>query len=1142
MPPKSEYKKLDPKEHILIRPDTYIGSVKSITELLHIPSKNKENEIEMKEEYIKFVPGLLKIFDEILVNAIDHSVKDPTLKNINITINENYIEIYNDGSGIKLLFQKEYNCWDPELIFGHLLTSSNFDDSEERFVGGRNGYGAKLTNIYSTKFELETVDSQEKKKYSQTWEENMSKCSKPEIKEFKGKSFTKIRFYPDFKRFEGLDNKINDPHIKLFTRRVYDCAACTRKNVNVKLNGENLQLRDFQKYIDLFIGTKNEVKRVYQKEVNKKGMEWEIIASCNKNPDDPFKQISYVNGICTYKGGRHVEYITNQIVKKLTEKIKSKSKNKELNVRPGYIKDRINIFIRSTIVNPNFDSQSKEFLTTNVKDFGFKFEVSDKFIEDIAKLGIEQEIIEFTKFKETREAAKKTDGKKKNKLYGIPKLDDANKAGTVESWKCTIILTEGDSAAAFARAGLDIIGRDYYGVFPLKGKVLNVREATRKQIETNTEIINIKQIIGLQEQKIYKSVNELRYGKVMILTDADRDGSHIKGLIMNLFQYWWPSLFEIPGFLCSLATPIVKVRKGQEVKEFFTMTEYNKFIETTIGNWKTKYYKGLATSNIKEAKESFKNLERKLINYTSGITKEEKENSNKNIELAFKKTNADLRKIWVKNYNEEIILEQTEKTPLISDFINKDLIHFSIYDVKRSVPNLIDGLKPSQRKIIYGCFKKNLTKESIKVAQLSGYISENCAYHHGEASLNTCIITLAQNFIGSNNINLLYPDGMFGSRTENGDDAGSPRYIYTKLENITTKIFNLLDFPLLENLEEEGEIIEPKFYVPILPLILVNGSIGIGTGYSTNIPSFNPEDIIRNLISLMNNETKLEELKPWYRDFKGSIEKIKNCSSYNSKGIYKRLGDKKIEITEIPVGISITKFKENISSYITITGVKKEKTEKIKNQIVESFEEKHFQGNIRFIIDFKSKEILDELLEKDENSENSFEKDFKLTKKINISNMYLFDSNGIIKKYERTSDIIKEFYSVRLEFYEKRFSYIKAKLEKELRKISAKVRFITEIIADKITVFKKTREYINTKLEENGYPKFSEGGTENYNYLIKMSIDTFTKEKITELEKTKKEAEKSLEELLTKTPIKLWKEDLVDFLSELEKFNKIQIN
>ena len=381
----------------------------------------------------------------------------------------------------------------------------------------------------------------------------------------------------------------------------------------------------------------------------------------------------------------------------------------------------------------------------------------------------------------------------------------------------TLILTEGDSAKAFAIAGLSKTGRDRFGVFPLKGKLLNVRDCTDKKASENQEITNIKTIMGLQQKKNYKNdISDLRYGRIMILTDQDVDGSHIKGLFMNFINSYWSSLSQIPGFIVSLATPIVKANKTETIT-FYTLSEYEEWEKSLIQKMGIKYYKGLGTSTSSEAKECFDDLEMKKINYIW-----DKDNCQNKIDMAFAKKNSDLRKEWLKAYDKENIITQDQKEVLYSDFIDKELIHFSNYDNTRSLPSICDGLKPSQRKVLYSVFKRKL-KKGIKVAQLTGYVSEHSCYHHGEMSLNETIIGMAQDFVGSNNINLLFPDGQFGTRLLGGKDAGAPRYIWTYMSNITSVLFNSDDNAVLKYNEEEGQTIEPEWYIPILPLVLING-------------------------------------------------------------------------------------------------------------------------------------------------------------------------------------------------------------------------------------------------------------------------------------------------------------------------------
>jgi DNA topoisomerase-2 len=369
---------------------------------------------------------------------------------------------------------------------------------------------------------------------------------------------------------------------------------------------------------------------------------------------------------------------------------------KKVEIKPNYIKDKMFIFVKSFIENPEFNSQTKEILKTKPSSFGSSFKLSDKFIKGMMKTGIDKEVLQFSQFKETQSLTK-NNGTKKKKVR-IPNLDDANYAGTSKSQKCKLFLTEGLSASNYALNGLSKIGRDYFGIFPLKGKLLNVREQSITKINNNEEINYLKEIIGLKHGYKYTNLTELRYGGIICLTDQDLDGYHIKALITNMIHTFWPELIDL-GFVCAFSTPIVKTSKGNRVNEFFTITEFENWKNiTNITGWNIKYFKGLGTSTSKEAKDSFVNFENKLITYI------QTDDTEKDINLGFNKNLADDRKEWLLNYDKQEIIEQKETSIPISDMIHKELKHFSYYDIHRSIPSLIDGLKPTQRKILYTGF------------------------------------------------------------------------------------------------------------------------------------------------------------------------------------------------------------------------------------------------------------------------------------------------------------------------------------------------------------------------------------------------------------------------------------------------------
>jgi DNA topoisomerase-2 len=1150
-------------EHIFDIPDTYIGSIEK-TDIDTWIFDEESNKIIFKN--IKYIPGLYKIFDELLVNAIDQHVRvenDESVANkvntikVNFNNDNNTISVYNNGNGIPVVEHKDHKVWIPELIFGHLLTSSNYDKDEKKITGGKNGYGAKLTNIFSKRFRLETVDAERKLKYVQVFENNMKIKHPPEITKCSAKPYTQIDFSPDLERF-GID-KIDEDTLQLMKKRVIDITACTNKNVSVFLNDKKIECKTLEKYVSYYLD--DSIEKVYE-EVSDR---WEVVIAIN--PDTKFEHVSFVNGISTIKGGKHVDYVANSIIKRVQTIASTKGiKRKKIELKPAHIKDNLFIFVRSTIENPAFDSQIKEYLTTPSTKFGSKCEVSDKFIEKLMKTSLIERAMKLSDFKDSI-GLQKNSGKKTSTLRGIDKLDDANKAGTAESLKCTLILTEGDSAKALAISGLGVVGRDYFGVFPLRGKVLNVRDVAMKKVSDNQEISSLVKIMGLKYTKSKSkedTLKELRYGKIMIFTDADVDGSHIKGLLMNLFATFWPELLEIPGFIISLATPILKVKKQKEVIEFYTMSEFNTWKDTidNIKSWDIKYYKGLGTSTSEEAKGYFTDFDKKNIIYAISDNDGDEENkkiSIDKIELAFDKKRSEDRKMWLKSYDKNDIIEQSQKKILYHEFIDRELIHFSDYDCKRSIPSLCDGLKPSLRKILFSCFKRNLKKE-IKVAQLAGYISENSAYHHGEQSLYDSIIGMAQDFVGSNNIELLDPKGQFGSRLLGGEDAASPRYIFTNLSELAFHIYNPLDAPLLEYNEDDGKKIEPDWYIPILPMILVNGTCGIGTGFSTNIPPHDPELIVKNLMNMMDDK-QYESMMPWFRGFKGSVEfkgiNDYGLEQYTNKGTYKIIDDCTILIDELPIGKWIDDYKTFLESLLHEKGSGSSdpdgKDTKEKKKYIVDFSNNSTEKIVNYEVKFK-KEDLAALWKK-----GDIENVFKLTdcKYTNYSNMHLYNSKGTICKYDGVEDIMKEFYMLRLVYYTKRKEYMLKTMKKDLDIYQAKIRFIEEFISGEINILQKEDEEIEEMLTERGYPKFNSSGKEvdeieeneeensnnvfTYDYLLNMKIKSLTKKKIEELKKMYENKLAMYNDLDVKSDKDLWKADLNKFLDvyrgKLKEYN-----
>lgn len=1028
-----EYQKLTHVEHILRRPDSYVGSlVPDVQECWRVVGDGFER------CQIRLAPGLAKIFDEILVNAIDqHTIHPRKVSRIDVSWKpDGSIKVRNNGDGIPIRLHETEKVWIPELIFGHLLTSSNYDDTQERTTGGRNGYGAKLTNVFSSRFTVKVGT-----RYSQTWRNNMSNVSDPVIKESGTTEGVEIEFLPDWGRF-GTDG-MTQAFETYITRRTWDAAMCCPK-AHVYLNGTRIVVESLEAY----------ARRHTQGPLVALGKDIVI----GHSETGKFEQVSYVNGIATTQGGTHVDRFVSQLVAALPVK----------DIRPAQVKASLWVFMRATRDRPTFSSQTKtECTTKDTTEYVFK----PATIKAVMACGLADDLAAIS-LARTEKELKKTDGSRRGRI-NVPKLDDANWAGTARSSECTLIVTEGDSAKTLAVAGLSVVGRNKYGVFPLRGKPRNVRDASVKQLTENEEFSNLKKILGLQHGRTYTSLRELRYGRLMIMTDADLDGSHIKGLVLNMIHHFWPELISL-GFLVAMVTPVIKC--GQ--KWFFTEEAYKK----SGARGTVKYYKGLGTSTSAEAKEYFRDIDHLTVRFDPDDTVDT------SMMLAFSKSMADERKSWLVRHMSQppAGIEYGSVTRLtVTDFVNQDLAFFSAEDIHRSIPHLMDGLKPSQRKVLYACLKRNLTSD-MKVAQLAGYVAETTAYHHGEASLQGTIVGLAQNFIGSNNLNLLEPSGQFGTRLMGGKDSASPRYIFTRLAPETRKIFQSSDDAILEHVVDDGHAVEPVFYGPVVPMVLVNGAEGIGTGFSCYVPPYRLEDIVRNIRNALDGKPMVPMI-PYFKGFRGTTEK-KSEHTWVLSGVIEDSGDH-LRVTELPPGRWIQDFKEHLDDL-----AEKSKLTRYENHSTET------------TVDFKIWGCTDQSL-------------LGLSRSVHTSNMYLIGPNGI-RKYASPEEILVEYMETRKRMYTQRRKHILEKLAYEISTLGHLMRFIRAVVTGQLAVFRRPIKDIEADLAKFEFPQTM------WSKLMDTPTSQYTHEKMEALAGTIRGLEDQLAKLRATSVPELWKQNL----------------
>lgn len=646
------YQLLQPREHVLRRPDMYIGPVEPRNESIWIIEESK-----VVETNLMLSPGFVQIYNEILVNAIDRQFhSDLSEIRIDIDSEDGNITLWNDGGAIPVEIHPDFGIYVPNMVFSKFMSGENFDDTGVRFTGGRNGIGAKATNVFSKAFEVTVEDPRVGLQFFQRWENNMASMSEPVISELSPsvqKGSVKVSFIPDLPRF-GL-KRLNDAHLKVMKSRAFDAAACTGSQVQVSYNNEVLRVQNFQEYATNVLGNDVAVMKVHDMTGRNRA---EVAVAFRATGG--FSALGFVNGIRCSRG-THVKHVTDQITKGI------------INLAAGGLVDAtvrqyLQIVINVLVDNPDFDSQTKTRLTTTTSKLGFDLVVSDDFIHKVGELGVLEAALNAKEVSRNRVLQRALAS---GAAPSIAKLEDAIYAGR-KGRTCTLILTEGDSAKALAVAGLARVGRETYGVFPLKGKPLNVRTATDKQMMDNQELKHLMHILGLHWGQTFKSEEEvmaLRYQQLMVFSDQDLDGHHIAGLIINLFVALWPSLFEVkPDFIRRFATPLVKVfaAGGEERLEFFTQRDFELWQakeESWTRRYRAKYYKGLGTSTRGEALEYFSNMDKHIINVDF-----EGEDAVEAVEKAFEPTRADDRKEWITGYDPTEEVDYSQSAISFKDF------------------------------------------------------------------------------------------------------------------------------------------------------------------------------------------------------------------------------------------------------------------------------------------------------------------------------------------------------------------------------------------------------------------------------------------------------------------------------------------
>lgn len=1137
-----EFEQLTPEEHILRRKNMYMGNCECCEKsLFTITTEN--NEQIYKKEKLQYCPGLLKLIDEPIMNAIDQIKKGHT-RNINIEIGKYndknktvMIKIENDGDSINIGNWKGTNTPIPQKLFSEALTGSNFKETTD--TSGQNGVGVKLVSLFSLKFILVIIKN--KKRYEQHFTKNNTNKTIPSITNTNEKNIVSITFYPELSR---LDDSINDWNDiientkKIIAYKVHTLKALSR-TTNITYNNEQISDISFE---TLSFNTWKAIQTKTRKNNNIftedkfhyiQKSNYSLFIALSTVSD----QISFVNKIMTTDGGTHISYIVRQIASEIN------------GLTTTNLKSKLFIGITIDISSPKFESQAKTKLATG-NDLKFLTLSASDRNAICTKLNLKQLLDTKTKERINNEY---------KSLKDCTKLIDAEKAGKPGEFN-TLFICEGDSASSLAKTGMTCknIGHKNYGCLPLMGKISNVRNTnckyvkalksigsndekekkeSEKQIAKNV-ITQIFRALGMQLGKTITDINQLRYQRIIMLKDADSDGANILVLVYSLFETYLTELLKIKGFFCEFITPMIKVvvsksffdkyrpkiigtivsKENDIILPFYNKTDYNEFMneyKTFLPkNVHVEFVKGLAGHQSFEIKEYFRHFEDNVI----PIIYDNETHEQLNRALNRKKDSAASRREWIAEFDNTKTLSRKSGVPInMSEFLNNDNLEYMLDSCIRAIPSNIDGLKPVHRKILFGLRKQANPYKFMKVFQVAGLIANVANYHHGDSSLNEAIIKMTQTFPGSNNIALLTGKGFFGSRYLNGDDAGKPRYIDVCLSKITDIIYPSIDDDLLEYKEEDNQIVEPKYYIPIIPVILLNGSTGVASGWMTEIPMHSIESLITSIRNKLSN--KKIDLKIHINDWKGTISindtinnKFKKSISY--RGVVKKLSSRKFQVIDIPTDITLTKFDEMLKSSEIVESIRNHNEKELDNIDIEVILSEEFINNL-------GKEFTEEM----------FISKFKLVKTLPYDNgRNAFDRNETLKQYISEEEMFDEWYELRCKLYEKRLVKLITIYEIKLKKLCNIIKFINEVvITKKLKISKMKIDEINEYLTKKEYDKIDD----SYSYLLQTSFLKCTKENIKKLENEQQETKKELERLKTLTVKDIWQEDLIKLENEL---------
>jgi DNA topoisomerase-2 len=1107
-------------------------------------------------ETVRYPPALWKIIDEPIVNAIDHLVRNlgttHPVTMIKISLDAyGRVKIYNNGPGIEVTLHPTASAklgrdmYVPTFLFGTLFQGSNRDPPEDSIIGGTNGLGGKLSNIFSTNFVLETTCAENQKYFVQQWLDHKSVEKPPIIKSLSDPSLSQERriphtllsFIPDYTgifKYEAAAYAVPVLADLIRTRAFFAAAYARHAIAGVKsqqpfelwFNDERITVRNITDIANIFFPNTPIVSTTIWPEVDSAARRpyhypWEVCAAIINTSSMERPQLGNVNGIMV-NDGSHYNAISAGIVAKVKETMAKVFQDKNIKFAPSFVRGNLFMFLNTQIPRPSWTGQRKDVLSTDVRKFG-GYTLDTKFIAGINE-HIQDSIIESI----FGTLARKERGAKKNTL-DYDKYTPAANAGPKTGTNAALLIAEGDSAMSQISIGLsNTMGFADYGIMSTGGVIINARKECTPvttcagtfvkkspKLRANKFVNALIQILGINPNHTYdpaspsfkREFGAINYKKgIIACVDQDLDGKgNILGLVLNLFELLWPNLIKI-GFIRWFCSPIVRAypKTRGRVLAFYSVRSFEEWCAAgDRSGYDPMYYKGLGTHSREETIHMFKTFHEHLFVYYLGARCHEL------FEIYFGKL-PDLRKIElskpIKNMSDALAaIQESEKRISCASHLEYETDPYQRDNLDRKLDSFIDGQNQAGRKILDGLLKALRATRKLKVAQLAGYVSEHENYHHGEASLCDSIIGRGFIGVGGKQLPFIVPLSHFGSRLGGGvGDAASARYIWARLnKNITDLIFSQDDYWILPFNFDEGARSEPKYFVPLVPLAILESTEIPSHGWKLKLWArdvFKVIENVRRLIRLGDDVALLPMPPAVYKgspyEWRGTIKTIRGEPYSFGKYEFKDSTRSEVVITELPLRVWTNTYIKQLRKKAVAQNTLIMSPEHILNQSDDR--------NVRIVVTLKpgAAALLDTM--GDSVFTDGVEEYFQLRDRMD-SHINLMGREGNAIMFDNYGAVIHQWFPVRREFYAARIERRRAIFALRVQYLENTIRYIEE--STRLNLAKRKKADMEAILVDNQFvrmalgklrsPKFTptdelagivlRGPKANFDYLLGLS-------------------------------------------------------